>query len=75
METYADSMFFILGISRKVRDGGTGQTRQCPRCHNTTSWRRQRSFSQLTLFFVIPLWRWSRQRVERCGICGESIAV
>ena len=65
-------MFFIVGIHTKVRDLGAGATRTCPRCHNTTQWSRSRRFRQLTLFFVIPLWRWGRTRLEQCTICGAG---
>lgn len=68
-------MLFIIGVSRRVRDDGPGSPRECPRCHNTTVWHRERTCLQLTLFFVIPLWRWNRRRFERCEICGETLAV
>ena len=73
-EAYPETMFFIFGIDTKTREIGSGHTRQCPRCHNTTQWARLRSFNQLTIFFVIPIWRWKRREYESCGICGETVA-
>jgi hypothetical protein len=68
-------MLFIFGLDSKQRSSGPGQTRTCPRCHNTTQWTRMRSFRQFTVFFVIPVARWQRRRFEVCGICGASIDV
>lgn len=72
---YTGAMFLIFGIDTKQRDLGRGVTRTCPRCRNTTQWARIRTFKQFTLFFVIPAWRWGRQRLEVCGICGHSVQV
>ncbi|MBP2381340.1 zinc-ribbon domain-containing protein [Brachybacterium sacelli] len=66
-------MFFLIGLDTKLRHLGDGETRECPRCHNTTRWLRMRSFRQLTLFFVLPVLRWKRRRYESCGICGAVI--
>lgn len=65
-------MFFIGGVGVKTTHEGPGGQRTCPRCHNTTVWQRYTSFRQLTMFFVIPLWRWGRTRFEQCGICGTT---
>jgi hypothetical protein len=66
--------FFLFGLSTKQQHLGAGQTRTCPRCHNTTQWTRMRQFKQFTLFFV-PIARWKRRQFEVCGICGTSVAV
>ncbi|KUI37176.1 hypothetical protein AU195_18930 [Mycobacterium sp. IS-1496] len=66
--------FFLFGLSTKQQYLGAGQTRTCPRCHNTTQWTRMRQFKQFTLFFV-PVARWKRRQFEVCGICGTSVAV
>lgn len=68
-------MLLIFGITTKQRELGPGQTRQCPRCHNSTQWLRMRTFRQFTVFFVIPVARWGRRRFETCGICGTSVDV
>lgn len=67
-------MFFIFGFGTKQRHLGAGQTRTCPRCHNTTQWARVRQFRQLSVFFV-PVARWKRRQLEICGICSTAVAV
>lgn len=67
-------MFFFFGVGSRQQDLGPGQTRTCPRCGNTTAWRRLRQSTQLTVFFV-PVARWGRRELETCGVCGESVAV
>lgn len=66
-------MLFLFGFGTKQKPLGPGETRTCPRCHNTTQWQRMRQFSQLSVFFI-PIARWKRSRFEACGICGVSIA-
>ncbi|WP_459545521.1 zinc-ribbon domain-containing protein [Nocardia sp. X0981] len=66
-------MFFIFGFGTKRKPLGPGETRTCPRCHNTTQWLRMREFKQFTVFFV-PVVRWKRRRFEACGVCGAEIA-
>ncbi|WP_068047333.1 zinc-ribbon domain-containing protein [Nocardia speluncae] len=65
-------VFFIFGFGTKRQNLGSGQTRTCPRCHNTTQWQRVREFKQFTLFFI-PVARWKRHQLEVCGICGAAI--
>lgn len=67
-------MLFVFGFGSKQKHLGPGETRTCPRCHNTTQWARMRQFRQFTLFFV-PVARWNREQFEVCGICGASVAV
>jgi len=66
--------FFLFGIGTKQQHLGPGETRTCPRCHNTTQWTRMREFKQFTLFFV-PVARWKRRQFEACGICGTAVEV
>jgi hypothetical protein len=65
-------LFFLFGYGIKQRQLGAGQTRTCPRCHNTSQWMRMQQFKQFSLFFV-PLARWKRQHLEVCGICGSAV--
>lgn len=58
----------------KQQDLGPGETRTCPRCHNTTVWNRLRESKQFTLFFT-PVARWNRREFEVCSICNEAVAV
>lgn len=67
-------MFFLFGLGTKQRPEGPGETRTCPRCHNTTQWARVRQFRQFSLFFV-PVARWKRRDLEVCGVCGTSVRV
>ncbi|ANZ26861.1 MULTISPECIES: zinc-ribbon domain-containing protein [Rhodococcus] len=67
-------VFLLFGYGTKRQHLGSGQTRTCPRCHNTTQWARIREFSQFTLFFV-PVARWKRRQLEECGICGTAVEV
>ncbi|MDH6289780.1 zinc-ribbon domain-containing protein [Rhodococcus sp. NM-2] len=67
-------VFFIFGYGTIRQHRGPGQSRTCPRCHNTTQWARMREFKQFTLFFV-PVARWKRRQLEECGICGTAVAV
>lgn len=65
-------MFFLLfGGGTRFKDLGTGETRTCPRCHNTTAWQRLRRFHELTFFFI-PIARWGRCEVEACAVCGDA---
>lgn len=66
--------FFLFGYGVKQKSLGTGETRTCPRCRNTTVWQRMEEFKQFTLFFV-PVARWKRRRLEVCGICRAAVAV
>ena len=66
-------MFFLFGFGTKQKQLGPGATRQCPRCHNTTTWARVKEFKQFTLLFV-PVLRWKRRELEVCGICGTAVA-
>lgn len=65
-------MFFVFGFGTKQEHLGPGETRTCPRCHNTTQWAQMREFRQLTLFFV-PVARWKRRSLEVCGVCGTTV--
>ncbi|MFI6756595.1 zinc-ribbon domain-containing protein [Rhodococcus coprophilus] len=65
-------MFFLFGYGTKRQYIGDGHTRTCPRCHNTTQWRRLRESKQVTVFFV-PVARWNRRQFEECGICGTVV--
>nr|WP_206024288.1 zinc-ribbon domain-containing protein [Rhodococcus sp. 14C212] len=71
---YAGVVFLLFGIGTKRQHLGSGQTRTCPHCHNTTQWARIREFNQFTLFFV-PVARWKRRQLEECGICGTAVEV
>jgi hypothetical protein len=71
---YTRGVFFLFGLGTKQQRVGPGETRTCPRCHNTTQWARMREFRQFTVFFV-PLARWGRRRFEACGICGAAVEV
>ncbi len=64
----------LYGYGTKQQHLGPGETRTCPRCHNTAQWVRMRQFTQVTVFFV-PVARWNRRRIESCGICGTSVEV
>ena len=64
-------VFLLFGYGTKQQHLGPGQTRTCPRCHNTTQWQRMREFKQFTVFFV-PIARWQRREYELCGICGTA---
>ncbi|WP_132994220.1 zinc-ribbon domain-containing protein [Gordonia zhaorongruii] len=65
-------MFFLFGYGTKRKRLGTGHSRSCRNCHNTTDWLRIREYKQFTLFFI-PVARWSRREFEECGICGAVI--
>lgn len=65
-------LFLLFGLGTKRTYLGVGETRTCPRCHNTTQWSRMREFKQFTLFFV-PVARWKRRQFEMCGICGATV--
>lgn len=67
-------MFFLVGFGTKEQHLGPGETRTCPRCHNTSQWSRLRQSRQFTLFFV-PVARWKRRQLEVCGICGAAVEV
>jgi hypothetical protein len=68
------SVFLLLGFGSKQQDMGLGEVRTCPRCGNTSPWRRVREFRQFSLFFV-PLARWGRRRLEVCDICGNAVEI
>ena len=72
--SYAGVVFFLFGFGTQQRHLGPGQTRTCPRCHNTTRWDRMREFRQFTVFFV-PVARWKRRQLEVCGVCGTAVEV
>lgn len=72
--TYTHVVFFLFGLGTKQQHLGPGETRTCPRCHNTTQWARMREFKQFTVFFV-PVARWKRRQFEVCGICGTAVEV
>jgi hypothetical protein len=65
-------VFVIFGVGDKLDDLGPGAGRTCPRCSNTTTWRRVRSYRYLSLFFV-PVLKWRRRELEQCGICGATV--
>jgi hypothetical protein len=67
-------VFLLFGFGTKQRDLGPGAVRRCPRCGNTSQWRRVRQFRQFSVFFV-PIARWGRRRLEVCGICGTAVEV
>lgn len=71
---YTRVVFFLFGLGTKQHQLGPGETRACPRCHNTSQWARMREFTQLTVFFV-PVARWRRRQFEACGICGATVGV
>jgi len=71
---YTPVVIFFFGLGTKQQHLGPGDTRTCPRCHNTTQWTRMREFKQFTVFFV-PVARWKRRQLETCGICGAAIEV
>jgi hypothetical protein len=71
---YTPVVIFFFGLGTKQQHLGPGDTRTCPRCHNTTQWTRMREFKQFTVFFV-PVARWKRRQLEACGICGAAIEV
>jgi hypothetical protein len=65
-------VFFVFGLGTKQQHLGPGETRICPRCHNTTQQTRMREFRQFTVFFV-PVARWKRRLFEVCSICGTAV--
>lgn len=65
-------VFFLFGLGTRQTLLGPGETRTCPRCHNTTQWSRMQEARQLTVFFI-PVARWKRRRFEACGICGSTV--
>jgi hypothetical protein len=67
-------VFFVFGLGTKQQDLGPGETRTCPRCHNTSQQMRVREFRQFSVFFV-PVARWGRRVFEVCGICGNAVEV
>ncbi|MGZ4174009.1 MAG: zinc-ribbon domain-containing protein [Solirubrobacteraceae bacterium] len=64
-------LFLFFGYGTKVRDRGEAGVRDCPRCHNRSSWRLIETWRYLSLFFV-PLLRWHRERLEVCPICSHA---
>ena len=72
--TYTRTVFILFGLGTKQQLIGPGETRTCPRCHNTTQWTRMREFRQFTVFFV-PVARWKRRQFEACGICAAAVEV
>jgi zinc ribbon protein len=70
----AAMIFLLFGGGRRVKQLGAGDTRECPRCHNSSRWERLRSYHELTFFFI-PILRWGRRELEGCAICGETIEV
>ena len=64
-------LFLLFGGGHRIKPLGDGAVRDCPRCHNTTTWMRARSFYELTFFFL-PILRWRRRELEACPICGEA---
>jgi hypothetical protein len=72
LAAYTRTVIFFFGLGTKQQHLGPGETRTCPRCHNTTQWTRMREFRQFTVFFV-PVARWKRRQLEICGICGAAI--
>ena len=71
---YTLAVFFVFGLGTKQQHLGPGETRTCPRCHNTTQQTRIREFRQFTVFFV-PVARWKRRLFEACSICGTAVEV
>jgi hypothetical protein len=71
---YTRAVFFVFGLGTKQQHLGPGETRTCPRCHNTTQQTRMREFRQFTVFFV-PVARWKRRLFEACSICGTAVEV
>ncbi|MBJ8339395.1 zinc-ribbon domain-containing protein [Antrihabitans sp. YC3-6] len=65
-------MFLLFGFGTKRKQLGPGETRTCPRCHNTTQWARMKEYKQFTVFFI-PLARWKRRQFEVCEICGAAV--
>lgn len=72
--TYTRAVFFVFGLGTKQQYLGPGETRTCPRCHNTTQQARMREFRQFSVFFV-PVARWRRRSFEACSICGNAVEV
>ncbi|HET8952500.1 MAG TPA: zinc-ribbon domain-containing protein [Solirubrobacteraceae bacterium] len=62
-------LFFLFGLSTRIKTLGSGEQRRCPRCQNVATWTRLRESTQLSLFFV-PVLRWGRSEFEACPICG-----
>ena len=71
---YTRAVFFVFGLGTKQQHLGPGETRTCPRCHNTTQQTRIREFRQFTVFFI-PVARWKRRLFEACSICGTAVEV
>jgi endogenous inhibitor of DNA gyrase (YacG/DUF329 family) len=67
-------IFLLFGGGTRFKLLGDVQSRDCPRCHNNTTWTRLRRFHEFTLFFI-PIARWGRQELEACPICGETVEV
>jgi hypothetical protein len=72
--TYTRAVFFVFGLGTKQQHLGPGETRTCPRCHNTSQQTRIREFKQFTVFFV-PVARWKRRLFEACSVCGTAVEV
>ena len=70
--TYACQVFLLFGFGDKRKQLGMGQTRTCPRCHNTTQWARMKQYRQFTLFFI-PVAKWKKSLFEQCPICGTVV--
>lgn len=49
-DSMLDPVFLLFGYGVKRKYVGAGETRTCPRCHNTTQWARMRQFTQFTVF-------------------------
>jgi hypothetical protein len=67
-------VFLLFGFGTNQKQLGPGDSRTCPRCHNTTVWTRVQECRQFTLFFI-PVARWRFRDLEACGICGSAVDV
>ena len=64
-------LFLFFGFGTKVKLAGDSAERTCPRCHNTTRWRRLERYRYVSLFFV-RVARWHRERLDACPVCGHT---
>lgn len=65
--------FFIFGYGPRAKDLGSAGSRDCPRCHNNTMWRRTETTNWVSLFFI-PVLPLGRATTVHCPICGHTEA-
>lgn len=67
-------MFFIMGISQKMKELGFSSPIECPGCGRYSSFLVFMTYTYLSLFFI-PIFRWNKRYFVRSLCCGRVYEV